>query len=176
MNIPFLFFEMDFDAENFKKHYGSIKKPGIYAIPDVENETDKLNDIDKQEINKTQKEIDDEQNKDSKNNTPSLNNNLQIQQDLQRDLQQFDQDTLAIADKEIEPIKKIFLLSKLTELNTLLKKQNTQSSELETIIKFGSSLSYNTLKILAISTIQQIYELFRQQQEKEQQENQVVQN
>lgn len=155
MNIPFLLFEMDFDAELFRKYYGSIDNPGVYAIPEDEVEPGQPEEENQDQQVQQQPQ---EQDQSQQQNPEQQPFNLQ-----------FNQDELAIADREIEPIKKIFLLNKLSELNKLLAKQNTTCNELETIIKFGSSLSYKTLQVLSTTVIQQIEAYFAERKQQEEQ-------
>lgn len=164
MNIPFLLFEMDFDAELFKKYYGSIDNPGVYAIPEDESEPSSP----------------EEQQQENPEVQPQINQEQPEQQQVQNEplKLQFNQDELAAADKEIEPIKKIFLLNKLSELQTLLKNQMMTCNELNVVLKFGGNLSYKTLQVLAmtiINQVQQMPQIIKKQQEKRNQHEQQVQ-
>lgn len=75
---------------------------------------------------------------------------------------------------EIEPLKKIYLLQKLSNLNFVLKKNFRMDTDLSLLLKYGSYLSYNTLQTLAQSVVaglqQQTQEM--QQQSLQQQQEQ----
>ena len=50
---------------------------------------------------------------------------------------------------ELEPLKKYLLLQKLENLRDRLEKNNMESTSLDTFLKFGKDLSYDT--ILSVS-------------------------
>ena len=112
-NNPFIFFEMNFDAESFKNYFGvDIDSPGIYAIPE--------DDVGGQEISDTQ-QLNNQQITNSNDNQEINTNDLNTQQPIQgqtppieltpEEQQQF--------DKDVEPLKKVLLLNKLYELSYL---------------------------------------------------------
>jgi len=50
---------------------------------------------------------------------------------------------------ELEPLKKYLLLQKLEDLRDRLERNNMESTSLDTFLKFGKDLSYDT--ILSVS-------------------------
>lgn len=170
-NNPFIFFEMNFDAEMFKKYYGIIDSPGIYAIPEdtvgVSNNDTTTPDLDSNKL------IDQDFEKNANNNDSSSGNILNRADNQQQDLppqqnilpkqneqaliqQTFSPDELADYEKEIEPMKKMFLINRLTELSNLIKDKFTNSGDLDLVLKYASYFSYKTLQILAMNVVDQI--------------------
>lgn len=148
-NNPFIFFEMDFDAELFKNYFGvDIDSPGIYAIPE--------DGVGGQEISDTQ-QLNNQQitnsNDNQEINTNDLNTQLTQGQTPPIELTPEEQQQF---DKDVEPLKKVFLLNKLYELSYLLKNKFSVDSDLELILKFGPSMKYHTLKILTINILNQL--------------------
>lgn len=50
-----------------------------------------------------------------------------------------------IVNKDMEPIKKLYLIQKLTRLNEVLKDSELFNQELALVLKFGANISYPTL-------------------------------
>lgn len=168
-NNPFIFFEMNFDADLFKKYYGTIDSPGIYAIP--EDAVGLTNNDTNPELD-SNKLIDQDYEKNVNDSSPSGNilkgtddqqqnlsgqQNVLLKQNEQALIQQtFSPDELADYEKEIEPMKKIFLINRLTELSNLIKDKFTNSGDLDLVLKYASYFSYKTLQILAMHVVDQI--------------------
>lgn len=55
---------------------------------------------------------------------------------------------------EFPPLKKYYLIQRLNELKSYSIKNNITNEDLDTILKFSDSLSYNTLLSLSKSIIQ----------------------
>lgn len=60
--------------------------------------------------------------------------------------------------QEVEPLKKLFLINKLTRLNYLLADRNIVDSSIKTILKYGPYLSYQTLLRLSSKIIERTTE------------------
>lgn len=147
---------MDFDAETFRKHYGSVENPGIYAIPEEEVEPtpeEQQQYADPNDQSDLEKGAEDQQKIDDallNSQTPPM--------------PQLSQEQQVTYDAEVTPIKKLYLLNKLYQLSHLLKNKFSSNEELDLILKFGSNLSYNTLQVLAINVINNLKELAQQQE------------
>ena len=165
---PFILYELDFDSELFRKHYGVIENPGIYAIP--EDEVNPGTSFEDNPQNNTSSEVDQGDIAQSEKDKEVLVQTLSHQEDLPQ--LQLSQDELNAIDREVTPVKKMFLLNKLYQLSYLLKSKLMANEELETILKFGSLLSYKTLQFLTINILNA---LKAQAQQEGQQGNQYVQ-
>ena len=154
MHNPFIFFEMNFDPDIFHKYYGSIDSPGIYAIPEDEVEPkDEVPDEEKEEfggdrphhVSRTQQNMDDKE---------RIQDKLAAMPELQAP--QLNPDEQAAFNREIEPVKKAFLIEKLQSLSHLLKNKFSIESDLDLILKYAPGLSYRSLYILAINLINKL--------------------
>lgn len=153
MKNYFLFLEMNFDSDFFTKYYGGKDvSPGIYAIPE-----DSINpsiDDEDEVFNKPNPDFDDtrvEQQNQNKEKIDDQLSSMPLSPMLQLSPEQQQQ-----YDKEIEPIKKIFLLQKLNTLAYTLKNNFSIDNDLELILKYASNLSYKSIQVLAINIINQL--------------------
>ena len=60
---------------------------------------------------------------------------------------------------EIEPLKKYYLIQKITELRLQLQEHNIRNKDLDNVLKFVDNLSYNTLLSLVNAVLPDIEEL-----------------
>ena len=155
MNNPFIFYEMDFDSEMFKKYYGSIENPGIYAIPEDEVEP---NSAEEQPEN-TPEVVNPDESETEQNITDKEKIVDYLTQTQGLPEPQLNQDEQAAYNSEVEPIKKIYLLNKLSQLSYLLKNKFSVNTDLDLVLKFGTNLSYRTLQILTINIINHLRDL-----------------
>ena len=164
---PFVLYEFDFDGEMFRKHYGSISNPGVYAIPEDELEPPSP----EEELPQQNPTYPVPQTYDQNELEQRLDNQDRIENRLSQiqgvDQPQLNQDEQAAYDKEVEPLKKIFLLNKLSQLADTLKKNFSSDPNLEVILRFGVNLSYKTLQILAANAINHLRDIAKAQEQQE---------
>lgn len=175
MANPFILYEFDFDAELFKKYYGSIENPGVYAIPEddvdpsASEEAPSTNDS--SAAAPTDGDGSTNPDDDISQSDQALKNKMAIQNQLAHTAGlepiQMSPEEQAAYDKEVEPIKKIFLLNKLSQLANILRTNFSADSNLEIILKFGINLSYKTLQILAVNTINHLRDLAQERERQE---------
>jgi len=169
----FIFFETDISALLAKYHEDSYKKnrrPGIYAIPedsmnDDSNDADAYTNVNNDERNPGQNfqdklayALDDSQTdlEQKKDNQSNIVNSLAQGNELSS-LQMSQEEQQRYA-KEIEPLKKYFLLRKLSSLNYILTNNFLADNDLDILLKFGGKLSYNSLYQLAVNVINSLRE------------------
>lgn len=75
-------------------------------------------------------------------------------QEQEQDVNQVPEPASFISNPQLVPLKKVYLISKLNDLKTQLEKQNIVSDELNTILKFADSFSYDILLNLSDSVIE----------------------
>jgi len=181
---PFILFEMDLHSL-FQKYHGKrgrldIKSPGIYAIPEDglnpgeddfdfpdDIPSDSLDDLGQTALN--QKDDNQDNIKDQLSDLPRTQDKPLTQEEIQR------------YEKEVEPLKKLFLLQKLYSLAFVLKNNFLMDSDLELVIKYGTNFSYKTLYTLTLNILNQLKNnaqaqeiIMRNQQEKAAQQQQEV--
>lgn len=167
---PFVLYELDFDSEMFRKYYGSIENPGIYAIPEdeVEPPSPEEND-DVQDFGASSDNPHPEEDDHQTDTSQTMDNKQQIEQKINQINQipnlQLSPDETNAVNKEVEPIKKFFLINKLYQLSYLLKSNLMANEELDTILKFSAFLSYRTLQVLAINIVNNLKNETQTQQE-----------
>lgn len=71
------------------------------------------------------------------------------------------QEELPSDPPEFMPLKKYMLLDKLRSLKNNLDLKNINNSDLETLLKFGNSLSYDTLILLSNGIVESISKQFK---------------
>lgn len=150
MKNPFVFFEAEIDSDLLSKYHGNNLTPGVYAVPD-EDEESSSDDLNQKSAEKDNW-IDDEDN--ALERTADNQNIIlhKLASDNQQQVDPFSQLSPEDQQKyifEVEPIKKVALLKKLLSLNTTLSNNLLHSDELEIIIKYAPSLSYSTILTLA---------------------------
>ena len=142
----FLFFEMGipndlpetFPSEGYRQVYLAV--PMEDAPPDDQpSEQDEI---------PTNPEIDDEFSMNNPEEFPGQQPQIQSPENINPEDQQF--------QLEIEPLKKVFLIQKLNNLNYTLKKSLKTDTDLSLLIKYGNTLSYQSLYRLAIGIIENL--------------------
>lgn len=73
---------------------------------------------------------------------------------------QFTQEELQKYNTEVEPIKKKYLLSRINEIESYITKKYKIETSLQYLLKYGPYLSYTSLYILFVSSLNEIQNLF----------------
>lgn len=154
----FICYESEIDADLLSKYFGNNLSPGIYALPEDSLNNDEQDEIDNSDGNKRNYTDPDNDNLNAFQKKAieqqQLSNSIQRLQDLDFDpIASLSQDELQKFNYEVAPLKKIYLFNKLISLNTKLKNNFQMNTDLDILIKFGPSLSYETMLILALSIL-----------------------
>ena len=158
MRNYFLCYESEIDADLLSKYFGNNLSPGVYALPEDSlnnNEDDEIDNSDENKKNYTDPDNDNLNAFQKKAiEQQQLSNSIQRLQDPDFDpIANLSQDELQKFNYEVAPLKKIHLFNKLISLNTKLKNNFQMSTDLDILIKFGPSLSYETMLTLALSIL-----------------------
>lgn len=176
MKNYFVCYESEIDAELLSKYFGNNLSPGIYALPEDSLNNDESDDSDYDKKNYTdpdndnlnafqKKEIEQQQ----------LSNSIRNLQDPDFDpIANLSQDELQKFNYEVTPLKKIHLFNKLISLNTKLKNNFQMNTDLDILIKFGPSLSYETMLTLALSILNSLKLNAKQHQDNGRKNNELL--
>lgn len=154
----FICYESEIDADLLSKYFGNNLSPGIYALPEDSLNNDEQDEIDNSDGNKRNYTDPDNDNLNAFQKKAieqqQLSNSIQRLQDPDFDpIASLSQDELQKFNYEVAPLKKIYLFNKLISLNTKLKNNFQMNTDLDILIKFGPSLSYETMLTLALSIL-----------------------
>lgn len=154
----FICYESEIDADLLSKYFGNNLSPGIYALPEDSLNNDEQDKIDNSDGNKRNYTDPDNDNLNAFQKKAieqqQLSNSIQRLQDPDFDpIASLSQDELQKFNYEVAPLKKIYLFNKLISLNTKLKNNFQMNTDLDVLIKFGPSLSYETMLTLALSIL-----------------------
>lgn len=154
----FICYESEIDADLLSKYFGNNLSPGIYALPEDSLNNDEQDEIDNSDENKRNYTDPDNDNLNAFQKKAieqqQLSNSIQRLQDPDFDpIASLSQDELQKFNYEVAPLKKIYLFNKLISLNTKLKNNFQMNTDLDILIKFGPSLSYETMLTLALSIL-----------------------
>lgn len=154
----FICYESEIDADLLSKYFGNNLSPGIYALPEDSLNNDEQDEIDNSDGNKRNYTDPDNDNLNAFQKKAieqqQLSNSIQRLQDPDFDpIASLSQDELQKFNYEVAPLKKIYLFNKLISLNTKLKNNFQTNTDLDVLIKFGPSLSYETMLTLALSIL-----------------------
>lgn len=156
----FIFYESDIDSELLSKYFGNNISAGIYAIPEdsISNSNDDSNLSDEMrkytDPESGGKNLNAFQKKSIEQDQLDQNiRNLPQSEDL---LSKLPPEELQKFNYEIIPLKKMYLFNKLNSLSTKLKNNFKMNTDLELLLKFGTSLSYETMLILALNILNKI--------------------
>lgn len=154
----FICYESEIDADLLSKYFGNNLSPGIYALPEDSLNNDEQDEIDNSDGDKRNYTDPDNDNLNAFQKKAieqqQLSNSIQRLQDPDFDpIASLSQDELQKFNYEVAPLKKIYLFNKLISLNTKLKNNFQMNTDLDVLIKFGPSLSYETMLTLALSIL-----------------------
>lgn len=155
---PFIFYESDIDSDLISKYYGNNLTSGIYAIPEdsVNPPEDQINNNDNKLMINPDGDADTTEFQQKEEDRQNLINTLASSPPFQNQISQMSPEDQQKFNYEATPLKKIYLLNKLMSLSTLLRNNYMMDTDIELLIKFGSSLSYETLLVLSLNIISKL--------------------
>jgi len=149
---------MDISPDILRRYFPGDITPGIYAIPEddvnpTDDEFDNNYGVNEFDPFRSPEELGDTALGQKEDNVDDIQSQLSH---MPNTLSSLTPEELQQYNKEIEPMKKIFLLQKLNSLSFILKNNFLLDSDLELLLKYGINFSYKTLHTLALNIINQL--------------------